>query len=619
MNDIIHLLPDSVANQIAAGEVVQRPASIVKEMVENSIDAGADDIEVRTEEGGKNCVQVIDNGCGMSETDARMAFERHATSKIKDANDIYQLTTMGFRGEALASIAAVAQVEVKTKRREDEIGTLIQIEGAKVTEQKPVACPAGTNFTVRNLFYNIPVRRKFLKKTQTELNNIIQDFERIALVYPNVKMRLFHNETPVFNLNKTNLKNRIVEVCGKKMEETLLPVGAETSLVNVSGFVAKPECAKKKGARQFFFVNGRFMKHPYFHNAVERAFDDIIQQGTHVDYFIYLDVEPQNLDVNIHPTKTEIKFENEQVVWQVINACIREAVGKFNAVPTIDFNKSNDDIYIPVMNNAPAQMKMTRTTSSYNPFKDNDKGTPSSYNWEKLYPDNNGKRNDDVEYQDVILNGSLSNQVPKQQTIWDNVGGDMTEHDYPTEERQYISLNQRYIVTTINDRLAVIDQHRAHVKILFHEYMERIKERNKMSQGMLFPEIIHLSKTEEMTLNEVEEDISALGFELTPLGNGAYSINGIPSGMEGRDYDKLLHGLLCVAADNSAGLLQDVKEKMALTMAQHAAVEYGQQLDMPTMKKMTEKLMQLNNPFRTPDGKLIVCLWEQTDLYKLFK
>lgn len=617
MNDIIHLLPDSVANQIAAGEVVQRPASIVKEMVENSIDAGADDIEVRITDGGKNCVQVIDNGCGMTETDARMAFERHATSKISKAQDIYNLTTMGFRGEALASIAAVAQVELKTRRPDDEIGTYIQIEGAKVVEQKPVACPAGTNFAVRNLFYNIPVRRKFLKKTQTELNNVIQDFERIALVYPNVNMRLFHNEVAIFNLPKTNLKDRIVEVSGKKMNETLMPVETQTSLVNVTGFVAKPEYAKKKGAKQFLFVNGRFMKHPYFNSAVERAFDDITQQGTHVDYFIYLEVDPQNLDVNVHPTKTEIKFENEQVIWQIINACVREAVGKFNAVPTIDFTKSDDDIYIPVMKQGPAKVRMTHTQSNYNPFKEDNHDKVSTYNWEKLYPETND--DDNKQYQEVMLRGALSNQVPEQKSIWDNDTTDDLQDELPEDPAQYINLQQRYIVTTVGGKLAVIDQHRAHVKILFQEYVERIQSRKKMSQGMLFPEIVNLSKVEELTLQNVSEEIAAIGFELTPLGNQAYSLSGIPAGMEGHDFDKLLHSLLWVATENKNALMQEVEEKMALAMAQHAAVEYGQQLQSNEMKKMVNMLMTTKNPFRTPDGKIIIYLWEQNELNKLFK
>ena len=618
MNDVIHLLPDSVANQIAAGEVVQRPASIVKEMVENSIDAGADDIEVRAIDGGKNCVQVIDNGCGMSETDARMAFERHATSKIRDAKDIYQLTTMGFRGEALASIAAVAQVELTTRRPDDEIGTFIQIEGAKVVDQKPVACPAGSNFSVRNLFYNIPVRRKFLKKTQTELNNIIQDFERIALVYPDVKMRLFHNDTPVFNLDRTNLKNRIVGVCGKKMEDALLPVAAETSIVNVLGFVGKPECSKKKGARQFFFVNGRFMKHPYFHSAVERAFDDVVQGGDHVDYFIYLDIDPQNLDVNVHPTKTEIKFENEQIIWQVINACVREAIGKYNAVPTIDFNKSADDIYIPVMNPG-KEMKMTHTRSSFNPFDKTHDDKPSTYNWEALYPDS--QSDDKNDYKEVVLTGALSNQVPEQKSLWQDEGSNGNDNaDAETEEnRKYINVNERYIVTTLNGGLGVVDQHRAHVKILFHEYMERMKGGHIMSQGMLFPEIIHLSAAEEQTLQQIEQDVKALGFELTSLGNGAYSMNGIPSGMEGRDFDKLLHGILCVAAENRNSLVLDVRESMALTMAQHSAVGYGQKLTHAEMKHIIHRLMTMNNPFRTPDGKLIVHIFQQTDFDRLFK
>ena len=616
MDDIIHLLPDSVANQIAAGEVVQRPSSIVKEMVENSIDAGADSIQVIIVEGGKNCVQVIDNGCGMSETDARMAFERHATSKINQASDIYNLATMGFRGEALASIAAVAQVEMKTRRKEDEIGTLIQIDGAKVMEHKPVACPVGTNIAVRNLFFNIPVRRKFLKKTQTELNNIIQDFERIVLVYPDIKFELFHNDTPVFKLDKAGLKQRIADICGERTADSLIPLQTETPLVNVVGFVGKPETAKRKGARQFFFVNGRFMKHQYFHAAVERAFDNIIPQGEHVNYFVYLKVDPQNIDVNVHPTKTEIKFENEQIIWQVINAVVREAIGRFNEVPAIDFDRKADDIDIPAMPASPGGVRMTHSYGGYNPFKPQEGGkTASSYDWEKLYPQNDEMQ----ETQEIILTGSLSNQAPRQTELWK--GQDFNEsqkQNLSTEVKELFQYAGRYIVMPHNGGIAIVDQHRAHVAVLFQDYMERIRHTQNVAQGLLFPEIVQLTKQEDDALQLVKDEIKAVGFELTPLGAASYSLNAIPTGIDGTDYAKLLHNLLWTASENKNAVKQTMAENIALAMAQTAAIPYGQELSNSEMRHLVEQLFSLANPNRTPEGKIIFNIVDDNKIEHMF-
>ena len=616
MDDIIHLLPDSVANQIAAGEVVQRPSSIVKEMVENSIDAGADSIQVIIVEGGKNCVQVIDNGCGMSETDARMAFERHATSKINQASDIYNLATMGFRGEALASIAAVAQVEMKTRRKEDEIGTLIQIDGAKVMEHKPVACPVGTNIAVRNLFFNIPVRRKFLKKTQTELNNIIQDFERIVLVYPDIKFELFHNDTPVFKLDKAGLKQRIADICGERTADSLIPLQTETPLVNVVGFVGKPETAKRKGARQFFFVNGRFMKHQYFHAAVERAFDNIIPQGEHVNYFVYLKVDPQNIDVNVHPTKTEIKFENEQIIWQVINAVVREAIGRFNEVPAIDFDRKADDIDIPAMPASPGGVRMTHSYGGYNPFKPQEGGkTASSYDWEKLYPQNDEMQ----ETQEIILTGSLSNQAPRQTELWKGQDfNDSQKQNLSTEVKELFQYAGRYIVMPHNGGIAIVDQHRAHVAVLFQDYMERIRHTQNVAQGLLFPEIVQLTKQEDDALQLVKDEIKAVGFELTPLGAASYSLNAIPTGIDGTDYAKLLHNLLWTASENKNAVKQTMAENIALAMAQTAAIAYGQELSNSEMRHLVEQLFSLANPNRTPEGKIIFNIVDDNKIEHMF-
>ena len=377
VNDIIHLLPDAVANQIAAGEVVQRPSSIVKEMMENSIDAGAETIKVLVVDGGKTNVQVIDDGKGMSETDARLSFERHATSKIHEASDLFNLTTMGFRGEALASIAAVAQIELKTRRAEDELGTMLYLSGSKIEKQEPVMCPVGSNFSVQNLFFNVPARRRFLKSNQTELTNVVADFQRIVLVHPDVSFSLYNNGVEMYHLPQTSVRQRIIDVFGKKINAELLPVEVETSLVRISGYVGKPESSKKKGMHQYFFVNGRYMRHPYFHSAVMKAYENLMPVGEHVSYFLYFSVEPSAVDVNVHPTKTEIKFDNEQPIWQVLSAAVKETIGRFCNVPMIDFDvEGRPDIPVMGMDTTvPRQPKLSAPT--YNPFKESGRGVSS--------------------------------------------------------------------------------------------------------------------------------------------------------------------------------------------------------------------------------------------------
>ena len=369
MTDVIHLLPDSVANQIAAGEVIQRPASVIKELVENAVDAGATTIHVLVVDAGRTSIQVIDDGKGMSETDARLSFERHATSKILKADDLFALHTMGFRGEALASIAAVAQVELLTRREEDEIGTHLMIAGSKVTSQEPASCPVGSNFKVENLFFNVPARRKFLKSNATELSNILAAFERIVLVYPDIHFTLHHNGAELLNLKQGSLRQRIIDVFGKQYSQDLLPVEVHTALCSITGFVGKPEGARKKGGHDYFFVNGRYMRHPYFHKAVQSAYDRLVAEGMQVPYFLYFEVEPAEIDVNIHPTKTEIKFQNEQAIWQILLAAVRDALGKFCEVPAIDFDMQGSPdipVFDPTRQVAPPQPKYN---ADYNPFK----------------------------------------------------------------------------------------------------------------------------------------------------------------------------------------------------------------------------------------------------------
>ena len=642
MEDIIHLLPDSVANQIAAGEVVQRPSSIIKEMMENSIDAGAKNVKVLVTDGGKTNVQVIDDGKGMSETDARLSFERHATSKIRNASDLFSLTTMGFRGEALASIAAVAQVELKTRRREDELGTMIQIAGSKIEAQEPVACPAGSNFSVQNLFFNVPARRKFLKSNQTELTNVVADFQRIVLVHPEISFSLYNNGVEMYHLPEASLRQRILDVFGKKINADLLPVEVETSLVSISGYVGKPESSKKKGTHQYFFVNGRYMRHPYFHSAVMKAYENLVPVGEHVSYFIYFAVNASTIDVNVHPTKTEIKFDNEQPIWQVLSAAVRETIGKFCQVPMIDFDvEGKPDI--PVMGvttSIPHQPKLAPTT--YNPFKngtgsnlteedDQDFGNgnaqlsdrlSSSYNhsngsydrsngWEKLYDrySTSGWKDFEEKEEEKNLQGSIWNNTAVE------TGTAQMPFDVSVQKFQY---KGRYIILPSTNGIMVVNQHRAHVRVLFDQNMQSINSGNRPSQKELFPIVVQFEKMDNVVLENLMEDISSLGFDLSNLGGGSYSVNGIPSGLEGIDISTLLHDMIVSAKERTNDIRHDAQEALALTMAENAAIVYGQVLSTVEMEQLLQDLFATKTPARTPDGKLIYTIIEDKTLNSLF-
>lgn len=599
MEDIIHLLPDSVANQIAAGEVVQRPASIVKELVENSLDAGATLIQVLVIDGGRTSVQVIDDGKGMSETDARLAFERHATSKIIKASDLFALTTMGFRGEALASIAAVAQVELKTRRPEDELGTFIRISGSKVEQEEPIACPVGSNFSVNNLFFNVPARRKFLKSNQTELSNVAADFERIVLTHPEVHFELYNNGVEMYKLPQASLRQRIVDVFGKKINPDILPIEVETSLVTITGYVAKPETSKRRGSHQYFFVNGRYMRHPYFHSAVIHAYEDLIPVGERVSYFIYLSVEPSTIDVNVHPTKTEIKFDNEQPIWQVLTATVREALGKYSNVPTIDFDtQDKPDIPVPgLLTDIPQPPKAVST--DYNPFRSSSSNRqPNVEGWESLYVDNIVKQKE-----------------PLQQTLW-NENPQVEKPDLSTPHFQY---KGRYIVKPTPSGIMLIDQHRAHVRVLFEQYMENLFQQQGVSQGTLFPEIAQFTKQETLTLEDIQADLESIGFELTNLGGGSYSITGVPSGIEGVNPIKLLHDLVASAMETGSSVKEKVHKAIALTMARAAAIVYGQVLSDEEIKLLLERLFDLSTPKFTPDGMVVYVVVDNTTIDKQFK
>ena len=634
MDDIIHLLPDSVANQIAAGEVVQRPSSIIKEMVENSIDAGAKNVKVLVTDGGKTNVQVIDDGKGMSETDARLSFERHATSKIRKASDLFSLTTMGFRGEALASIAAVAQVELKTRRREDELGTMIQISGSKIEKQEPVACPAGSNFSVQNLFYNVPARRKFLKSNQTELTNVVADFQRIVLVHPDIAFTLYNNGVEMYHLPEASVRQRIIDVFGKKINADLLPIEVETSLVSISGYVGKPESSKKKGVHQYFFVNGRYMRHPYFHSAVMKAYENLIPVGEHVSYFIYFAVDTSSIDVNVHPTKTEIKFDNEQPIWQVLSAAVRETIGQFCNVPMIDFDvEGKPDIPVMgTMTSIPHQPKLSPST--YNPFKSGDAQTYSRSNgWEKLYDKYSSLEFKDGEKGmdksalpvsagfegDPLMGAEIPEEMNLQKSLWNEMtvenGTSPIQFDVSVQKFQY---KGRYIILPCANGIMVVNQHRAHVRVLFDQNMQCVNSGCRPSQQELFPTVLQFEPSDCVVLEDLMEDICSLGFDLSNLGGGSYSVNGIPTGLEGIDISTLLHDMIVSAKEKINDIRKDAQEALALTMAENAAIVYGQILSTMEMERLLQDLFATKTPARTPDGKLIYTIIEDKTLNEPF-
>ena len=628
MSDTIQLLPDSVANQIAAGEVIQRPASVIKELVENAVDAGAARINVIVVDAGRTSIQVIDDGKGMSETDARLSFERHATSKIKCADDLFALTTMGFRGEALASIAAVAQVKLKTRMADSDIGTSLEITASKVVSQQPVSCPVGSNFSVENLFFNVPARRKFLKTNATELNNIMTAFERIVLVYPNIAFTLHSNGTELVNLRPGNLRQRIIDVFGKRINHDLLPVEVDTTLCRISGFVGKPESAKKKGAHQYFFVNGRYMKHPYFHKAIMSSFERLVPMGMQVPYFIYFNINPSDIDVNIHPTKTEIKFENEQSIWQILTAAVNDAIGKFCEIPSIDFDvegKPDIPLFDPEQNfMAPPEPQYN---AAYNPFKSgpSEASRPtevfeSSMSRKPSVPDN---------WEELYNNLDDISAEPAQQTLFadepvqtSSVEAGFSDDIIPStdvSERSpaHYQYKGRYIMTAVKSGLMIIDQHRADIRIRYERSLRQVETQSAHVQQVLFPEIVQFPPSSAVMLEKILPELTNMGFELTNLGQNSYSINGIPSGLDGLDHKALLTTMVSEAAESGSTTIESVHRSLALTMARAAAIPVGQVLSNEEMESLVNGLFACSNVNYTPDGKAILCILPQREIEQL--
>lgn len=611
MSDIIQLLPDSVANQIAAGEVIQRPASVIKELVENSVDAGAKNIDVAVVDAGRTSIQVIDDGKGMSETDARLAFERHATSKIRQAEDLFNLHTNGFRGEALASIAAVAQVVLKSRQEGEEVGTQLSISGSRFEGQEACSSSVGSVFSVNNLFYNVPARRKFLKSNSTELNNILTAFERIVLVNPQIAFTLHSNNTELFNLKAGNLRQRIIDVFGKRINQDLLPVNVETTMCKITGFVGKPEAARKKGAHQFFFVNGRYMKHPYFNKAVMTAYDRLVPQGEQVPYFLYFDVNPNDIDVNIHPTKTEIKFENEQAIWQILMAAVKESIGMFNDVPSIDFD-TEDKPDIPVYNPdvvSSASAPKISLNPHYNPFKSSpSSGKPTAVKpvdeqWEQLYEGLNNQ--DSVEREADIFESESETEINTSQSI------------LAEKSPAHYQYKGKYVMTAVKSGLMIIDQHRAHVRVLYERYLEQIQQQTSHSQKVLFPEVLQFPVSDEVILEKLLPEMSKMGFELDNLGGGSYAVNAIPTGLDGVNPLHLVQDMVFSAKEKGVKALDEVHQSLALTLARNAAIPQGQVLSNEEMETLVNDLFACSNVNYTPDGKNVLCILKQQEIEHL--
>lgn len=620
MADFIRLLPDSVANQIAAGEVIQRPASVVKELVENAIDAGATNITIHIVDAGKTVIQVIDNGSGMSETDARMAFERHATSKIRQASDLYSLQTMGFRGEALPSIAAVAQVELRTRTKDSDFGVSIQIEGSKIVNNEIISCPQGSNFIVKNLFFNIPARRKFLKSNQTEFNNIIQEFERIALAHPQLNFTLQHGDSTIFNLPSQNFQRRIFDLFGKRFEKILIPVSVETSLVKAEGFIGLPSSSKKKITQQFFLTNGRYMRHPLFAKAIHLAFERLIPEGEQIPFFINLTVDPSKLDVNVHPQKTEIKFEDDSAIFQILQAAVREALGRYNAVPSIDFdieNKPEIPTFTEFQNSGNNNFSTPdiEIDNTFNPFvKNNTTPRPAQTNtghkpisnqdWKTFYDDLLATE----EFQSPTeVQTTLNNEFNLESTkIWDKNNGNTYQ------------LRGKYILSQVESGILIVDQHRAHQRILFEDYIKKFSSQNCVGQRLLFPTIIQLSVTEDRTLQLIINELHTAGFDISPLGGGDYSILAIPAGTEGANPEQMLQDILSTE-ETPDKLKSHIYTHIATKLSERAAIPYGQFLTTEECCNLLERLFNLPTATFTPKGKKLYHILSDNELSKLFE
>lgn len=626
MPDIIQLLPDSVANQIAAGEVVQRPASVVKELVENAIDAAATAITINIKDSGRTLIQVIDNGKGMSPTDARMSFERHATSKIREANDLFAIKTMGFRGEALASIAAIADVEMRTRPHGSELGTYIHILGSVFQKQEADHCAEGTNLSVKNIFFNVPARRKFLKSNSSELKYIIIEVQRIALANPEIAISLYHNNSVVYNLASENMKKRIVTLFNRNINQNLIPVDNTTSVIKISGFIGQPKFAKKALGEQFFFVNGRFMKHPFFHRAVLQAYEKILPPESFPSYFLYFDVDPATIDINIHPTKTEIKFEDENTIWHLIHASLREAIGRFNLMPSIDFDQAGAvDIPLSPAPGSKIPEPVIEINPNYNPFESQHVSSgnfsgPANYreqqnlgNWQMLYK---GFENDGNPDQQVsVFRSDFSDDISQQ-----SIQQTFVDEDYHSNSlHNFLQLKNKYIIAPVKSGLMVIDQRKAHERILYENFLKVIDSHLALSQRQLFPAVVDLNSADLEILTALDEELKALGFEIRQSEEGTLLIEGIPALLSHLNAADLVVKLIEDFKKRPMDVKEEIKEHLALLLSQSSAINYGVALKTEEMSELFNQLFACKTPNYSPSGKTVVSIVSFQDFEKLLK
>jgi len=627
--DIIKLLPDSVANQIAAGEVIQRPASVVKELVENAVDAGATSISIIIKDAGRTLVQVVDNGCGMSPADARMAFERHATSKISDASDLYSLHTMGFRGEALPSIAAVAQIELRTMRKGDEMGSRLYISESKFISQDAVAATPGSNMMVRNLFFNLPARRKFLKKDSVELGHILREFERLALVNPDIDFTLINNDVTLHQLRHASDKQRIIDLFGKSFDRSLLPVGTAAPFVRISGYIGLPSAAKKRGYQQFFSVNGRNMRHPFFHRAVMDCYQPLIASDVQPSYFINLEVDPANIDVNIHPQKHEIKFEDELPIRDVLVAAIKESLGRFNVSGAMDFDVEDAPDIPAIDPRAGIVVPDTAVDDNYNPFaetpaaprasKINSSGSVSAStprrpvtDWQKLYEQFAGERAASLEE----VRSSALNSDDNPQATEDGLPGINNGESAPTQH--CIQLRARYIAMPSQTGLMLIDQHRAHVNVLCARFSEARKNGVSATQRLIFPDSVELTPAQSAALTGMADVAADMGFDISPLGDCTWSVNGIPADIANADPAEILTAMADDIASTGVHDPENLRAAAALALAKASAIRAGRILSTDEMETLAADLLRLPAPAYTPDGLRVIAIVDNDAIERLF-
>ncbi|MGJ1421165.1 DNA mismatch repair endonuclease MutL [Sphingobacterium spiritivorum] len=625
MSDIIQLLPDAVANQIAAGEVVQRPASAVKELIENAIDAGADKIKLIVKDAGKSMIQVIDNGCGMSVTDARLCFERHATSKIRKAEDLFAIRTMGFRGEAMASIAAIAHIELKTRRVEDELGTVIEIEGSKITDQHPEALSPGTSISVKNLFFNIPARRNFLKSNSVEMRHIIDEFQRVALAHPEIFFSLHSDGNEVYHLPAETLKQRIVHLLGNNYNQRLVPVEEETSIITINGFIGKPEFAKKTRGEQFFFVNKRFIKDPYLNHAVLNAYEEILSADSYPLYVLFIDIDPAKIDINVHPTKTEIKYEDDKAIYAILRSAIKRSLGRYNIAPTLDFNQETgfsnmisqkplEEIQAPTINFNP----------DFNPFEPGYKESASksrSDNYTSGFEKKAGiPQNWDTLYQITENEATSSAQLPLLPAEPEEEDIDINVPEVSVQQsKQFFQLHNRFIVSQIHSGFMIIDQQAAHERILFEQFQAHLEQNQGISQQSLFPQTIDLNSADHALMEEILPEIQSLGFQLRPFGKTTYIVDGIPADL-GSNVNEvaIIERLLEDFKHNKSELKLNKRENLARSLAKSAAIKPGTLLDNQAMAELIDRLFACESPNISLYGKPIIITFTLSELLEKF-